>query len=256
MESALSFIVTENVFVFLLVFTRFGAALTIMPGFGDFFTPMQIRLMFALALSFSLTSVFYQNFPAMPDSTIALVIVIAFEFIIGALIGVMARILMSALDTAGMIIGINTGLSNAQIFNPGAQTQGSLVGTFFYILGVVLIFATNLHHVLIYAVYESYEMIPPFTVPEFASIADLIARAVSSSFLVGFKLATPFIIIGLMLYTAMGIMGRLMPQVQVFILALPVQLLVGFITLSFVISATMIYWIRGFEEGLALFLSL
>lgn len=255
MDSALSFVVTENLYVFLLIFVRFGAALMIMPGFGDFFTPKKVRMMLVLVLSFLLTGVFYQQFPSFPNNPITLALVLSYEFVIGILIGMMARILFSALDVAGMIIGIQVGLANAQIFNPGAQTQGSIVGTFLYLLGVALLFATNLHHVMLYAIYESYSMLPPMNAPDTASMSELVVKAISHTFFVGFKIAIPFIIIGLIVYAAMGIMGRLMPQVQIFILALPMQIYIGFLTLSFILSAAMIYWIRTVEEGMTFFLS-
>lgn len=256
MESDLSYILVENVFVFAMLFARFGTAISIMPGFGDFFTPVQVRLLLAVSLCFALTPIFYPIFPELPSNTVVLVQAVAYEFIIGGMIGVMARIFMAALDTGGMLISIQTGLGNAQIFNPGAQTQGSLVGTFFYLLGVVLIFATNLHHIMIYAIYESYQMMPPLNAPPFNIISDLMARAISHSFLIGFKIGVPFITIGLILYLAMGVMGRLMPQIQIFILALPLQILVGFLVLSLIVSPIMLYWIRTFEEGMTLFLGL
>ncbi len=255
MDSALSFVLVENVYVFLLIFTRFGTALILMPGFGDFFTPMQVRLLFALSLSFALTPVFYETFPVMPNELSELAGVIGYEFLVGALIGVISRILISALDTAGMIIAINIGLANAQMFNPGARSQGSLIGTFFYIIGVLLIFATNLHHVMLYAIYESYNMLPPLSVPDIGAIADLVAQSVSRSFYIGFKLAVPFVVIGLVLYVSMGVMGRLMPQVQIFMLALPMQILVGFLTLSLTLSAIMVYWLRYYEQGMLFFMS-
>lgn len=254
MESDLSFILTENIFVFIMIFARFGAAIMVMPGFGDFFTPVQIRLLFAVSLSFMLTSVFYQKFPTMPDNSVVLAMAIGYEFFNGALIGIMTRILMSALDTAGMIISIQTGLGSAQIFNPGAQTQGSLVGTFFYLFGVILIFATNMHHMMLYTIYESYQLMPPLVSPQLGAVSDFVAQAISHSFIIGFKLSLPFIVLGIIMYSAMGIMGRLMPQVQIFILALPMQIIVGLMTLGVTVSAIMLYWLRTFEDGMALFL--
>ncbi len=245
----------SGIFTFLLIFTRLGTALMIMPGIGDSFTPSNIRLMMVLTMSFVLTPVMMPYMPENVPSFPVLFSLIIMEFVVGLFVGTMARIFMVALDVAGMLISTTSGLANAQVFNPAMASQGSITGALLSITGVVLLFATNLHHMLIYGLVESYEMFPVGAVPDSGSMAQLITRAFSASFMVGFQISIPFIIVAIMLYIGMGVLSRLMPQVQVFILALPVQIMLSLFTLGLVLSAGMLFWLRNFESGMTFFLS-
>lgn len=253
METLQEFLVS-GVFAFLLVFVRIGTAVMIMPGVGDSFTPQNVRLYIALGLALTLSPVMEPFLPEVPTTPMLFTLIIM-EFIAGLFIGTVARILMVALDTAGMMISFVSGLANAQLFNPTVSAQGSLVGAFLSVTGVTLLFATNMHHMLFYGLVESYHMFPVGSVPETGSMAELISRAMSSSFLIGFQIAMPFVVISMLIYIGMGVLSRLMPQIQVFLLALPMQILLSMVTLTLVLSAAMLFWLSKFEDGMVFFLT-
>jgi len=253
METLQSFI-TTGVFTFILVFVRIGTAFMIMPGVGDSFVPQNIRLYLSLAMALVLSPV---AMPFMPDPVPplpALMALIVMEFIIGLFIGTVARVLISSLDTAGMLISASSSLSNAQIFNPSLAAQGSLAGAFLSGTGVTILFASNMHHLLIYGLVDSYKSFPVGGIPDAGGMAELMARAVSAAFLTGFQMAIPFVIISLLIYIGMGVLSRLMPQVQVFILAIPVQILLSLLLLAMVLSAIFLFWVSRFEAGMIYFL--
>lgn len=246
---------TTGVFAFLLVFVRIGTAAMIMPGLGDSFVPANIRLYIALGLSLVISPVIQPYIPSpVPPLSIMFALIIM-EFVIGLFVGTVARILMVALDTAGMLISMSSGLANAQIFNPSLAGQGSIVGAFLSVTGVVLLFTTNMHHLLIYGLVESYVMFPVGGVPDTGSMAEMMARAVSASFLTGFQIAIPFIVLSLLIYIGMGVLSRLMPQIQVFILAIPVQIALSLLTLVLTVSAGLLFWLGRFESGMTIFLT-
>ncbi|HPD82380.1 MAG: flagellar biosynthetic protein FliR [Alphaproteobacteria bacterium] len=245
----------SGVFAFMLVFTRLGTAFMIMPGIGDSFVPANVRLMMALGIAFVLTPVVQPHMPDPIPAFPVLLSLIFMEFVIGLFVGTIARIFMIALDVAGMLISTTSGLANAQVFNPSLSTQGSITGALLSMTGVVLLFATNLHHLLIYGVVESYEMFPVGAVPDSGSMAQLMTQAFSASFLIGFQIAIPFVVVAMLLYIGMGVLSRLMPQVQVFILALPVQIMLSLLTLALVFSAAMLFWLTKFESGMTFFLT-
>lgn len=253
MEQTLQTFITQGVFAFMITFVRIGAAATIMPGIGDSFVPQNIRLYFAVALSFVLMPLVMPFLPSPVPSTVMLLVLIASEFIVGIFIGTVARILISALDTAGMVISMQSGLGNAQVFNPSMATQGSLVGALLSVTGVVMIFVTNMHHLLIYGLIGSYEVFPVGQIPDTGSMAELISKAVAGSFMVGIQIAAPFIVLSMMLYIGMGVLSRLMPQVQVFMLSLPLQITLSLLTLMLSFSAAMLFWLTKFDEGMMFF---
>ena len=254
MESALQEFLTSSVLAFMLTFTRLGTATMIMPGVGDSFVTTRVRLHIGVALSFALFPLTMPYLPETMPNTIGLISLIFMEFIIGLFIGTMARILMTALDTAGMVISISSGLGNAQVFNPSMAAQGSLVGALLSVTGVVVLFQTNLHHLLFMGIMESYELFPLGAIPDTGSMAELMSRTVAASFAIGVKIAAPFIVMTLLIYVGMGVLSRLMPQIQVFILALPLQILLSIVLLMIVFSAGMMYWVAQFEQGMIFFL--
>lgn len=253
--SLLEQFLVQGVFAFILTFVRIGAAVTIMPGVGDTFTPQAIRLYIALGLSLVLSPLVMQHLPNPVPTTAILFALITMEFIVGIFIGTIARVLIVALDTAGMLISMMSGLGNAQIFNPAFSTQGSLIGALLSVTGVLLLFATNMHHLLFYGLVGSYELFPVGVIPDAGSMAELMARAVSRSFMIGVQISAPFIVVSMLVYIGMGVLSRLMPQIQVFLLAIPLQIILSLITLALIFSVGMMFWVGEFEKGMVFFLS-
>lgn len=245
----------SGVFAFMIVFVRFGTAVMIMPGVGDSFVTPNIRLFFALGFSLVLTPVMQPYVPDPVPAFGAFLSLLMIEFITGLFIGTIARTLMAALDTAGMLISLTSGISSAQMFNPSLATQGSIFGAFLSVGGVTLIFATNLHHLLIHGLVESYKMFPIGGIPDAGSMAELVTRAVAASFMTGFQIALPFILVMMVLYVGMGVLSRLMPQVQIFMIAIPVQILLALVVFSVSLSAIFLFFLSRFEDGMVYFLS-
>lgn len=255
MPSAIEEFLVTGVFAFILAFVRIGAAMFIMPGLGDSFVPERIRLHMALGLTLALFPLVMPYIPYPLPGGVMLVSLIVMEFIIGVFFGTIARIFMMVMDIAGMMISMQSGLANAQVFNPTLATQGSIVGAFLSVTGVVILFQTNMHHFLIMGVMETYELFQIGAIPDTGSMAQLMAGTISKAFNVGIKISAPFIVITLLIYVGMGVLARLMPQIQVFLLALPLQILLSLITLSLVLSAGFLYWLTEFEKGMVFFLS-
>jgi flagellar biosynthetic protein FliR len=254
MESLLQDYVISQIVIFALTFCRVGTALMLMPGIGDSFINMRVRILFAVAMTVVLAPVTAQYFPDNVTNTQFIWLIIT-EVLIGFFIGTVARIFMAALDVAGMLIGLNIGLGSAMMFNPQFASQGSVIGAFLSITGAVLLFATDLHHMLIYGVMDSYKTFPTGgEIPGAAAgMAQTIVMAVNESFKIGFYMAIPFMTVSLFLYIAMGVLGRLMPQIQVFILALPLQIGLGLVAFSMVFSAIMFYWLMQYDEAIQMF---
>ena len=253
MQSLLEEFVLNQIIIYILTFARVGTTLMLMPGIGDGFVSPNVRILFALSFAVVLAPVSAQYLPEVTSNGMLIQLIIS-EMVIGLLIGTVARIFVAALDVAVMLISMSIGTANVMLFNPQFASQGSLVGVFLSITGVMLLFATNLHHMLIYGIVSSYQAFPASEgIPLAGGMAQIIAKAVSDSFAIGFYMAAPFIIVALFLYIAMGVLGRLMPQIQVFLIALPLQLTLGAIVFFMVISAMMLFWLSHYDEALQLF---
>lgn len=246
---------TTGVFAFIMAFTRLGTAIMVMPGIGNTFVPGNVRLYFALGFAFIFFPVIQARLPAEVPGTALMMTLLMFEFVVGLFIGMVSRVLMSALDVAGLLISMQASLANAQLFNPGFASQGSIIGTFLTIAGMTLLFTTDLHHLMILSLVESYDMFPVGKTVDLGSMSELLTNAVAGSFMVGVQMSAPWLVLVLLLYVGMGVMSKLMPQVQVFMIAVPVQIWLALVILALVFSTMMLVWLDQFSSGMKYFLS-
>ncbi|HYD30418.1 MAG TPA: flagellar biosynthetic protein FliR [Azospirillaceae bacterium] len=245
--SALDAFLISQIYAWLLVFTRIGTAFSIMPTMAEPFISTRIRLLLALMISVVVAPYVRQYLPPMPKSGLGMAMLIGQEVLIGIFIGTLARLLMSALETAGMIIAIQSSLANAFVFNPAMASQGSLPGALMGMVGVLLLFAADLHHMLILAAVDSYTLFEAGAPLPLGDFAKTIVEMVSRSFLLGVQLSAPFLVTGLLFALALGLIARLMPQIQVFFIFMSAQVGIGLFLFGLTLSAMMLYWLQGFE---------
>lgn len=253
--AALEALIAGNLFAWLLVFTRVGSAMMVLPVFGDQFVPARVRLVLALIISLIVTPVLLPQLPREPASVLSLFLLLLGEIMIGVFIGSLGRLMFGALEVAGMIIAMQTGLSNAFVFNPALASQGSLPGSLLSWLALLLILITNLHHLLILAVVHSYETFQPGGAVPVGDFAQAVTRVAADSFMIGVEMAAPFLATGLVFALALGVMARLAPQMQVFFVFMSAQIAYGLFLFAITVSAMMTFWLRHFEGTLVQFLS-
>lgn len=244
-------LVTAQVLAVALVFARLGAALTFMPGFGEGSVPVRVRLLFALVLSVALQ-------PATPAvrgleaaaAPLVMLPLLGTELAVGLWIGLTARILMSALQFAGFQIGAVTGLANAFAPGLGSFEGSTMIAGGLLMAGVALIFATDLHHLIVEAMLLSYDVFPVGALPA-GDLAAQIAAAAAASFRIGLSISAPFLVVGLLLNLGLGLANRMMPTLPVFFVAVPVLIAAGFVVL--VASGPALF--EGFLAALARWLA-
>jgi flagellar biosynthetic protein FliR len=241
------------VLVYVLTFARAGAMIMLLPVIGDAGVPVRVRLAFALAVSAALVSSTARYYPASSPPPMELAALIAREATAGVLVGTMARLIMSALETAGTLIAVQTGLAFATTFDPGQGTQSAMVSTFLSLIGAILVFESGLHHLAIGAIAGSYTLLPPDQMFPAADMAELTLSLVAGSFALGLQLAAPFLVFGLLIYATLGVLSRLMPQLQIFFLAMPVNILTGFVLLMLFIGVMMTAFLDFFAGQMRLF---
>ena len=243
------------ILTYLLVFARVGSMVMLLPAIGEMGVPARVRLVLALAIAFALTPQVQSNYPGVaPQTTVGLVILIAQEVTAGVLVGAMARIIMSALQVAGFLIATQTGLAYAQTLDPTQNTQGAVLGNFMSLLGTTLIFITNMHHLAIGAIAGSYHMLPPGGHLPTGDMAQLVIQLTSSSFALGFQLAAPFLVFGFAVYAGLGVLARLMPQLQIFFVAVPLNILCGFLIMLALLGSLMTVFLTYYANSMAPFL--
>jgi flagellar biosynthesis protein FliR len=245
--------VPAEIFAFILVFSRIGSIVMLLPGIGDNYVFSRVRLSLALALTLVMYPLVRSELPVMPPSPLGLFVLITGEVIIGLFVGSASRLLISSLHIAGVVIAFQSSLAFAQTMDPNQGTQGAVVSALMTITGVVLIFVSGLHMLLFVGIRDSYELFPAGEAPPIADFTQLVLHLVSSSFNVGLKMSSPFIVYGLLFYIGLGILQRLIPQVQLFFIAVPAQMMMAFLVIMLVLSSTLLLFLRYFEESVILF---
>lgn len=238
----------DFVFAAGLVFARLGAILMLMPGFGEPGIPPRVRLAFALAFSLAVGPSLASGLPPIPENTGVLVAMIAGEAVIGLMIGAAARLMLAVASVAGQVIGYQTGLAMAQSFDPAAGQSGALPAAFLNLTFITLLFATNLHHLLLQAAAGSYTIMPAGEAPMWGDAAAWALNIFIDAFLIGVQIATPLIAFGLLFYLGLGVLARMMPQVQIFFIAMPLNILIGFSILAIALGTMAMVWLDRFQS--------
>jgi flagellar biosynthetic protein FliR len=233
---------------FILSFARIGTMVMLLPGIGELNLPARVRLTIALVLTAILLPSHERVYVIDLNAFGPAIVMLFQELIIGAVLGLTARLALSALQVAGSIIAQQLGLGFVTAVDPTQNQQGVLVGNFLTVLGITLIFATNLHHLVIAALNDSYSIFRPGEMPLTGDVAQHITRVIATSFRIGVQLAAPFLVFGLLFNLGLGLLSRLMPQMQVFFIGLPLSILLGFLLLILVMGAMMGTFV-GYMEG-------
>lgn len=248
-------LVTGNVYAFILIFSRLGAAMMSLPGVGETSVNPRVRLAIALLTAALTVPVLGPLLPPLPAQPIHLGFLVISEIGFGLALGLMARLLVSALHVAGTIIALQAGLAAAMFFDPNQGSQSAVVSGALVFLGIALVFVTDLHLLALRAAYDSYVLFPPAQVPAFGDFARVAADLVGSSFALGLKLAGPFIVYGVVFNVALGLLNRLMPSLQIFFIMQAPLIALSFVLLGLSLTAIGMAFTSRFEEQMSQFLA-
>ena len=235
-----------------LIFARLGAMLMLMPGIGDTTVPPRIRLAFAFLMTLTLMPVVANALPV-PGSMGSLAAAIIKEVLIGLMIGSILRLFMSSLAAAGEVISIQTTLAFAQTAAPGQAAPSTSLGAFLAVLGVTLVMTTDLHHMFLAAMVRSFTLFPFERAIPVEDSVQLAIQTVAGSFRLGIQLAAPVIVFSLIFNIATGLVGRAMPQFQVFFVATPLIVLLGLSIFALSLGVIGTVWVNRYRELLGAF---
>ena len=240
-------------FTYIIMFARIAAMLMLMPALGEQTIPARMRLSFALAFTLVLFPLLGEVIPAMPPDLTGMIGLLFHELAVGLIIGAIVRITVMATQVAGTIVAFQAGLSGALAADPTQMgQQGAVFSSFLSFLGITLIFATDLHHMALAAIYDSYMVFSPTDPLMFEDAMQLAVRTVSGAFMVGVQMSAPFIVFGLVFNLGAGILARLMPQLQVYFILMPANIIVGLLLYAILLVMMMGWYITAFENHLAM----
>ncbi len=215
-----------NIIAFALIFLRIIPFVIVWPIFGSSFVPIPVKLLLSLILSVVLYPVVQkQNVDLMKISE-TLVFLSAREIAVGIFLGFLLRFFFFAVSIGGEMIGVSSGLSSAQLFNPALGSQTNILEQAQVIIATLFMLSVNGHHLFINGLAQSFEIIPLSDIglkyQGFVGIG-LFARG---AFLVGIKMALPVIMSVFVVNLFMGLLGRAVPQMNVMMTSFQVSIIV------------------------------
>lgn len=210
--------------LFLLVMVRFSGLMVSAPVLGSANVPLIAKV----GLSFFGATLVTPALPmldvGLPDEPISFAVLAIGEFLIGLLVGFVVGLVFAAVQVGGQIMDLQSGFGMMNVFNPALDTQFPIFGFFLFILAVLYMLVTNLHHVMIFGFVHTFEVIP---IGGFAADPPLlweISRWGDAMFIDGLIIAAPVAAAMMLAYVTMGLIGRVIPQIQLFVVGFPLTI--------------------------------
>lgn len=222
----------EAVATFILIFVRGSAFLAAGPLF---FFPNVPRLFKAL-ISFVLAVVLFPVVPGpetdFPWGLLGYGLAAAEEACVGLVLGFTASMVFQSLTMAGQIMDIQMGFFMANLFDPAMGHQATISSRFLYLLGMVLFFTLDGHHLLIAGLAKSYQLVPlagaQLNGGTTLAVVKIFARMVA----LAIQISAPVVAVVLIIDVCLGLLGRTAPEMNIFMLGFPVKIALGILTLS------------------------
>jgi flagellar biosynthetic protein FliR len=251
----LSAMLSADLFKWLLIFARIGAGAMFLPGFSSSTVNTRVRLIFALLLAFILMPTLGPKLPPPPSQPLALFMLLAGEITIGVFIGILTQTMISALDQAGNSISSSVGLTNMFVSDPISEQQSQLMTGFLSLLAMTLIFVTDTHHLMLRALIDSYELVQPGKGLPTDDLAQTVVRTLSAASMIGLRLSAPLMVFTVTFNSGLALLNRMVPQIQVFFVGLPIQIFGGMSILLICLPAIMLLFMNQLIQGLSTLMS-
>ena len=243
--------IQAHAFAFVLILSRIGGAIALLPGLGEVSAPLMLKAGLALCLTLLMLPLVEPALPPRPENQIALALMVAAEIGNGLWFGWLVRVLTVSLPAAGQIVAECVGLSN--VLQPSQEfgSQTTAVARWYEVAVPALFLTSGLYTLPLTALAGYYRLIPPGTALWAADSAAATVTAVAESFALALRLASPFILMAIVWQSSIGLVARLVPRLQVFFVAMPGQIAIGLLLLAFLGAPLTAAWMQAMRTSLS-----
>lgn len=238
-----------DVATFLILFARVGAVVMLLPAFSEDSVPSHVRLLMALAFSLGLYGLLSPKVAPGVTLGAGLPMIVIAEMLVGIAMGMIVRMLFSAMAIAGAVVSAQVGLSSALVVDPAMGGQSPLLSRLLGLAAVIVCMAAGVHHLWIGSIVHSYALFPVGGLPPAQDFAMLAIRVLGEATSLGISLSAPLILYGAIFNLGLGLAARVAPAIQVFFITQPLNLLLGLALLAMVVGAML----NSFAEAMTQF---
>ena len=242
----------KNIVIFVIIFTRVSGMLVSAPLFSTYPIPQQIKIWLAALVAFIMFPIVANTATLVVPASIPEMVVFLFrEFAIGFTIGFVASFIFSAVQMGGEFVSMQIGLSMSQILDPTTGNSVQIVSQLYLLIATMVFIGIGAHQWLFTAIFQSYHAFPPGI--EFVFGTEVVRHVIMASaqmFAISISMILPIFCVMFVSEVLMGFMSKMMPQMNIFMVAIPLKVYIGFILILIFLSPTVSYLITVIESYL------
>jgi flagellar biosynthetic protein FliR len=224
------------VIFFALVLSRVAGIFSAIPVFGGRSIPLHVKVVIIMMITLVCFPALSITAPVIPADAFTLALLVLREVMVGITLGFITRIIFSAVEFSGQIIGMQMGFTISSIIDPSQGTQTQIMSVMQTLLATLLFLSMNIHHLFIRTIVDSFRIIPLGGWHLNAEIIAFLVKGTSDIFILGIRLAAPVMVALLLTSVTLGIMARAFPQMNIFMVSMPLNIGIGFIVLGLTIT--------------------
>ena len=239
----LNLLSAQNIVIYMLVFTRLTGLMQSAPFISTIQAPAMTKIWFSATIAF----IFYPLIHAsklfiIPKNMPEFIVLIIIEFLIGYLIGFVANLIIEGVRMTGSILSIQMGLSMSEALDPATGVSATEISRIYVYLTTLILLATGAYQLLFVAIYNSFHTIPMGIIPLMdGNMVQSLIQLFVQSFKIAFGVSLPIFSVLLISDILLGMMSKMMPQMNIYMVAIPVKIYIGLILIVFLLSQTSTY---------------
>jgi len=222
----------EQFQTFLIVTSRVAGFIGAIPVISSAQTPGRIKTAMVIAISLALFPVMAEAVPKVSFAPLPFMLLMISELLLGLLLGLVARLIFTAVEFGATVIGYQMGFAAAEIFDPQSERQVALISQFQNVFAILIFLAINGHHLFLQTAVRSYELLPPGQLDFSGQAIPFLMELTSHMFAIGVQFSAPVLAVLLLSGLILGVLARVFPQLNVFLLSFPINIGTAFIVIA------------------------
>jgi flagellar biosynthetic protein FliR len=232
----LPFTSPREIIFFMLVLSRVAGIFAALPVFGGHAVPLRIKVFAVLMITLVCFPTLSVALPQVPPDAFSLALLVFSEVMVGLTLAFITQIIFAAVEFSGQIIGMQMGLTISSILDPSRGTQTQIMSVVQTLFATLMFLSLNIHHIFIRAIIDSFKVIPLGGWHLSGELINFLVIRTADIFIIGIRLAAPVMVALLLTTVALGIMARAFPQMNIFMISLPLNVGLGLVILGMTLT--------------------
>jgi len=237
----------EQFQTFLVVTGRVAGFIGAIPVISSSQTPGRIKTGLVVAISLALFPLMAGAVPKVNFAVVPFLLLLVSEVLLGLLLGLVARLIFTAVEFGATVIGFQMGFAAANVFDPQNQRQVALISQFQNVFAILIFLAVNGHHLFLKTAVLSYQLLPPGHLDFSGRAIPYLMQLTSHMFTIGVQFSAPVLAVLLLSGLILGILARVFPQLNVFLLSFPINIGTAFIVIALTLPMLSVLIRREFD---------